>query len=149
MKSSYTFLLILFITLSGCQKQVGIEDLNNLNGYWEIDSVTTKEGKEIEFKFNESVDFFEIEGTKGIRTKVKPQLDGAFIKTNDAEGFTADLQNEKLFLHYETNFDAWDERILYLDNSKLITKNDQDITYTYRRFTGYLDKDTITNGKKK
>ena len=40
---------------------------------------------------------------------------------------------------YKTTWDTWSETILYLNDSKLVTQNDQGIRYTYNRFKGYLD----------
>lgn len=139
----YLYIALAIIVMS-CKKDPTIVDLNNLNGYWEITSVQTANGETIDYSFNESVDFIEFNDTQGVRTKVKPQLDGSFIKSNDAEGFTAETLDAQITLKYVTSFDTWKETILYLDDSKLKTKNDKDITYTYSRFTGYLD-----HGKKK
>lgn len=132
-------LLIVSFFLSSCNSSPNLDALPFLNGYWEIASVETDKGKEIEYKFNETVDYFELTAKNGVRTKVKPKLDGTFIKTNDAEGFTAKMQDDKLTLIYKTTWDTWSETILYLNDSKLVTQNDQGIRYTYNRFKGYLD----------
>ena len=49
------------------------------------------------------------------------------------------MQDDKLTLIYKTTWDTWSETILYLNDSKLVTQNDQGIRYTYNRFKGYLD----------
>ena len=134
-----SILLIVSFFLSSCNSSPNLDALPLLNGYWEIASVETDKGKEIEYKFNETVDYFELTAKNGVRTKVKPKLDGTFIKTNDAEGFTAKMQDDKLTLIYKTTWDTWSETILYLNDSKLVTQNDQGIRYTYNRFKGYLD----------
>lgn len=135
----FTAILILLVSITSCTNKPTLEALPHLNGYWEIKSVETDKGKEIEYKFNETVDFFEVTANNGVRTKVKPKLDGTFRKTNDAEGFTAEFKEDKLTLIYKTTWDTWSETILYLDDSKLVTLNDQGIRYTYNRFKGYLD----------
>lgn len=131
--------LLLILAFVGCQEKAKISNLNDLNGYWEITSVKTAEGKLIEYSFNETVDFIQLKDSTGVRTKVKPQLDGTFIATNDAEGFKVSAENDQLTLKYRTTYDAWDEVILYIDDSTLKVENDRDMVYTYTRFKGYLD----------
>lgn len=136
---SQIVLFALCLIMFSCNNQPSTIELSAINGYWEITSVKTAEGKLIEYSFNETVDFIQLKDSTGVRTKVKPQLDGTFIATNDAEGFKVSAENDQLTLKYRTTYDAWDEVILYIDDSTLKVKNDRDMVYTYTRFKGYLD----------
>ena len=90
-------LTILLLTITFCFscKETQKEDLAQLNGYWEIKKVKPKDGQEKIFKFNETVDFIEFKNDQGVRTKVKPSLQGDFKATNDTESFTVSKENDQ------------------------------------------------------
>ena len=74
--------LILFhITVSliifSCKKQN--YNINFINGYWEIVSVSKNNMNIKKYPFSNSVDYFEITNDlSGFRKKVKPKIDGDF-----------------------------------------------------------------------
>ena len=138
MKLKLFLFLICFGSLLGCQG-IQEEDLSQLNGYWEIKNVEKPNGKELQYKFNETVDFLKIDGKKGIRKKLKPTLEGKYITIGTIETFTITKEGEKFVFHYKTEMDEWQETRLELDEDSFQVKNDRDITYTYQRFKGYLD----------
>ena len=78
MKNSLKIIFICLFLVS-CQQKITPEDVNKLNGYWEIKKVVFKDGEDKEFKMNENFDFFEIANNKGIRRKVRPQFDGTIF----------------------------------------------------------------------
>ena len=54
------------------------KNLQYLNGYWEISSVSI-EGKEVKnYPFSGTIDYFILDENKGYRKKVKPKIDGSF-----------------------------------------------------------------------
>ena len=138
MKLKLLLFLICGASLLGCQG-IQEEDLSQLNGYWEIKNVEKTNGKELQYKFNETVDFLKIDGKKGIRKKLKPTLEGKYITIGTIETFTITKEGEKFVFHYKTDMDEWQETLLELDEDSFQVKNDRDITYTYQRFKGYLD----------
>lgn len=139
MKFKKLAFLLLSITFCLSCQETKKEDLDQLNGYWEIKKVKQKNGKETVFKFNETVDFIEFENNQGIRTKVKPSLQGDFKATKDAESFTITKENDQWIFHYKTAMDEWQETLLRLDEDEFQVQNDREIIYTYQRFNGYLD----------
>ncbi len=138
MKHTLFLFLICCGSLLSCQ-QIQEEDLSQLNGYWEIKKVEKSNGKELQYKFNETVDYLKIEGEKGIRKKLKPTLEGKYITIGAIETFTITKEEEKFVFHYQTEMDEWEETLLELNENSFQVKNNRDITYTYQRFKGYLD----------
>ncbi|MGO3706966.1 MAG: lipocalin family protein [Mesonia hippocampi] len=131
--------LISIALFSACSQSPTKEDLQQLKGYWEIKTVESQSGKKKTFSFNESVDYIFInEDLNGFRTKVKPDLEGKYTKTGTRENLKIDLQNDSIFIHYNTPQAAWKESLLKLDKNSFTVKNKRGLTYTYQRFNGYL-----------
>ena len=74
MKKAITFFL-LGILLYSCKQNVTEQDINKINGYWEIKKVVLKDGEKKDYKVNETIDYFQLKDSKGFRQKVMPQLD--------------------------------------------------------------------------
>jgi len=72
-------LFIAFISVTACKEKVKPEDISKINGYWEIETVTTPDGNEREYKISETIDYFEIKNDSGFRKKVMPQFDGKYL----------------------------------------------------------------------
>jgi len=142
MRNLFLFLSI-SIFLASCSSEPSLTDLENLNGYWEISKVKGDKDKEKEFSFNENVDYFYLENQEGFRQKMQPQFDGGY-KTNGAkENVFVKKENDRIFLYYETLQDEWKEHLIKLTEEELVVKNENGITYTYKKFKGY-----ITDGEK-
>ncbi len=125
------FLLFVFV-FAGC-RQMSIEDLQHLNGYWEISYVRFPDGTKKDFKINETVDFFKVDGNSGIRRKMKPQFDGTYADYGGIEKFEAVFDDGKAFLKYTAEFHSWTEEILTLNSEEFRVRNDSDIEYFYKR----------------
>ena len=129
---SLLWLTLIFVS---CSKPISIEELIHLNGYWEISEVQTSEGDKIEFQSNNNVDFFELKDKRGVRSKVVPQLDGSTQSNNIKEHFTVVDSANATYLKYATDYAKWSEKIDKLTTEELIIINENDIKYTYKRFT--------------
>lgn len=123
--------LFLCLILISCKNEI---ELNELSNYWEIKEVENPNGGVKKYTFNENIDYFEIENNKGIRKKVKPQLDGTFIVTHDFETFQIEEVNGSFFLIFSTQYASWKEEIETLSNEKLVLKNQDGLLYTYGKF---------------
>ena len=131
------FVLVFFLsTLISCSKSPE-EKIDNLNGYWEIKKAELPEGITKEFKYSEIVDFFQVDSASGFRKKVRPQLDGSFVTSNDEEFFEVKLENDSLNLYYTTPYANWKETVLSSEEEQLVILNPDGIIYTYKRFTPY------------
>jgi hypothetical protein len=122
-----------FIVLIACDKADNIQNLEKLNGYWEIEKVE-KDGELIKsYTLNETIDYFYVKDSVGFRKKVKPQLDGTFL-TNDVEQTFKIYTKENITsIHYDTIWDRNNEIICQLQDSILILK-DQNTQFYFKRY---------------
>ena len=139
MKQFFYSLLFLVLFIS-CQQQVSPEAISKINGYWEIQKVELPDGKEKEYKINETVDYFEWNENKGFRKKVKPQLDGTFLTNNESEAIQIKDSSGIQIIYYKTAYAQWNEEIIALTDSLLVLKNKQNLEYHYKRFTPFSIK---------
>ena len=131
MKKIYFLTLLLVIT--GCTT-VQKEDLQNLNGYWEITKVFQPDGKEVDFSMNTIYDFYEIdEEYKGMYKKASPQLDGTFIVDEYQEEIEI-IEDQKDFkIKFHSEFDDRELTIVEITGNKLVLKNPEQKTYYYKK----------------
>lgn len=127
-------LFILLILLVGCSPKVTEEDLQNLNGYWEIEEVSFPSGDTKDFRSSTTIDYIELDGMKGFRKKVQPKFNGTFETSNDAELFTIS-QNEKGFeLNYTGSTNSWTEEISSISKDNFSVVNQDTLTYSYKKY---------------
>jgi hypothetical protein len=126
---SIAFLLL----LSACQQKVTPSDINNLNGYWEIEKVVFSNGSKKEYTYNESYDYFQIKDKLGFRKKVMPQLDGRFLVNNQLEKIKITFEEESAYINYSTPFAKWKEKIEAISKDKLIIINASKAEYHYKK----------------
>jgi len=84
-KNTGVFFLLFSLILLSCNKQDPKEQIQFIEGYWEIDKVEVSPDSTITYSINDNIDYFEVKGNSGQRTKLRPQLDGSFKTTNSAE----------------------------------------------------------------
>jgi len=126
-------ILFLCLFLVSCQQKITPEDIKKINGYWEIEKVTFKEGEDKEYKMNENFDYFEIVNNKGIRRKVRPQFNGTFLFNDDFENVKVRFKGEQVFLDYTTAYAKWTEELIRLSDDEMVLKNDQNNEYEYKK----------------
>ena len=136
MKRSF-FALFLSLIIFGCDTRSPEEKIQNLNGYWEIKLAELPEGIEKEFRFSEVVDYIQVEEKEGFRKKVRPQLGGKFITSEDRENLTVKVENDSINLYYTTPYNSWKETLLSSEENEIKILNQLGIIYTYKRFTPY------------
>ena len=132
MKNSLKILFLCLLLVS-CQQKITPEDIKKINGYWEIEKVTFKEGEDKEYKMNENFDYFEIANNKGIRRKVRPQFNGTFLFNDDFENVKVRFKGEQVFLDYTTAYAKWTEELIRLSDDEMVLKNDQNNEYEYKK----------------
>ena len=126
----FAFLMVL---VSACSPSVTTDDLQFLNGYWEIEKVVSKDGTEKTYDMNTTYDYFEFKGNSGKRIKVMPQLDGSFATNAIAEKIEIDQKENQVFLNYKTNFATWSEELRELSANRMILVNEQKTEYHYKK----------------
>jgi hypothetical protein len=133
LKKLYLVLITLFIYSCSEHSTINIE---NLNGYWEIEKVTLSNGTEKEYKYNETIDFIKInDSLEGFRKKLKPGINDTYFTSDDAEKLQIKTENDSVNIYYSTLYAEWKETVLELSEAHLmvITKN-KDV-YLYKRYT--------------
>lgn len=127
--------ILFLVIISACARQKPEQQFDHLEGYWEITRVEINPDSVREYRFNETVDFIDLEGAKGTKTKVRPQLDGTYEVTGVTEKIEAVVEEEELFIEYTTPYDTWRERVIHAEENDLKLQNDQGVIYHYQRFT--------------
>ncbi len=133
-------IILAFTFFVSCKETIKETDIQNLNGYWEIEKVKLPEGEDKEYKTNETFDFFELKGKTGSRKKGIQQFDGTFLTNDVLEDFTIEFKEGKCYINYLTDFAKWKEEILLLNKEKLVVKNKNDLEYHYKRPTFFTKK---------
>lgn len=131
--NKYNFYILLLILVS-CSTSNSEKNISFLNGYWEIEKVVLADGSEKQYNFNQTIDFFEVKDSTGLRKKLQPQLDGTFVSTNDSETFRLKFVNDSLQMHYRTLLSNWKETIISLKEDKMVIKNEAQNLYFYKRY---------------
>lgn len=132
-------IIILFVFFSCSQNTSSY--LQHINGYWEIEKVELYDGTEKVYKYNETIDYIEInDSLKGFRKKLRPVFNNTYVATQDAKGLTAKIENDSLNLYYKTPYASWKETVLLANENQLQVINANKDVYIYKRFKG-LDLD--------
>lgn len=133
MKNSLSLASVLLLV--ACSKPIAADDLKHLNGYWEISEAKSADGDAKEFQSNNNMDYFVLDGLKGTRSKVVPQLDGKKASNGIQENFVILDSANATYLKYQTQYSKWVEKIEKLTETELVVLNANDIKYTYKRAT--------------
>ncbi|MCK0157620.1 hypothetical protein MWU65_10545 [Cellulophaga sp. F20128] len=126
--------IILITLLTGCKDTVTKEDLPLLNGYWEISEVIFEDGNSKSYKASSTIDFFKVDGLKGLRKKVQPNIGGSFNTNNDSDILTIYEKNGTFILNYKNDFTQREEQILSLTKDSFSVKDQEQTTYIYLRY---------------
>ena len=128
-----SFLLIAFVFLSSCSKNVVKEDLKNLNGYWEIEKVIT-DNQTKEYTINTTVDYYQVNNDgEGYKLKLKPNFTGNYKTNLVKDTIHIKYKTDSIFLVTTSQFNKWEELILELNESTLILKNKKGTIYQYKK----------------
>lgn len=133
MNTKHLFIVLTSTLLFSCGNAISNDELKRLNGYWEIETAVMPDGTKKEYTINPTIDYFEINGTKGFRKKVMPQFDGKYLINDQSESFTITTQDDKTYINYTTQYAKWKEEILELNDEKLVVKNTHDMEYHYSK----------------
>jgi len=130
-------LIILFFFIISCDKQINV-DL--INGYWEIVSVSKNNEFIKEYPFSNAVDFFIIDSlNNGYRKKIKPKINGSFEITLHEIPISIKNSNNFYEIKYYSTGNQYTETISKLDQNRLVIKNSEGIIFSYKRFEKYFD----------
>lgn len=128
-----SLVIIIILILIGCKNVIIPADLNQLNGYWNIDFITHKNETFHPKSTAKLLDFYEISDRSGVRKKVQPQFDNKFTVTDDLNKFKIFFEGSDCFMKFETLWSHWQEKIIELNDDELILEH-QNYRYHYSRF---------------
>ena len=129
-------LIILFFFIISCDKQI---NLDLINGYWEIVSVSKNNEFVKEYPFSNAVDFFIIDSlNNGYRKKIKPKINGSFEITLHEIPISIKNSNNFYEIKYYSAGNQYVEKISKLDQNRLVIKNSEGIIFSYKRFEKYF-----------
>ncbi len=132
-------LAIILLLLAGCSPKISQEDLQQLNGYWEIEKVTFPNGKTKDFMSSTTIDYIELDGMKGFRKKVQPKFDGTYETSNDAEFFVIEKKGDTFEIHYNPNMALHPsmhprESLVLISKDNFSVTNKDSLTYSYKKY---------------
>jgi len=127
-------LIVGLFFIYSCNSSINQDDLQKLNGYWEIKEVVLKDGTKKEYSVNTTVDFIKVDSLSGFRKKVDPKFNGTFETSDDAEPFDVLLEKEEILIQYHTELASWTETLLSVSESSFSVKNQDGLIYKYERY---------------
>lgn len=130
------------IVFFSCAPKVEINQLDALNGYWQIAKVETAEGEEKEYKANENYDYFEYKDKSGFHKKVRWQLNGKFLTDDLQEEIKVVEVDNKVYLEFSSSFGKHKDQVLKISEKELVleAENGNDNYYTKVEVDGKTTK---------
>ncbi|MEE2771639.1 MAG: lipocalin family protein [Bacteroidota bacterium] len=135
------FIVILAVLIVSCNQADPKEQLKNLNGYWEIDHVELEKDSVIKYGMSPYIDYIELKDSIGFRKKLKPEVTGEFIATENEEKISAKMEGHTLKLKYSTPYDQWEEEVLQATEENLVLMNSDGKTYYYKRYKPVISQE--------
>ena len=137
-KINFVIIILYGLFFYSCKES---KNLQYLNGYWEISSVSI-EGNEVKnYPFSGTIDYFILDENNGYRKKVKPKIDGSFDITMHEIEFKIEMKKNDIYLVYGKGKN-FVESVVKLDSTKMVLKNMDGFIYEYQRFypNNFLDE---------
>lgn len=129
------YFIILLVSIISCKKPAASINLEDLNGYWEIEKAVAPNGEEKEYPFNTFVDYFSIKkDSTGYRTKLQPNFNGKYEGNLIRQKFKIKFKNNSYTIHYMVNNQSWEETLTEVTPNKLVTKTNEGVSYIYKTF---------------
>ncbi|MFD0964019.1 hypothetical protein [Pseudofulvibacter geojedonensis] len=130
----YFFLIVLSFLLNSCNHKNKEIDLEQLNGYWEIETVETTDQKVRQYNINTTVEYFYLDSNfKGYRKKATADISGKYRSNNRKDSITIKDEDGVFFLKTNTQIHSQKEKILELTQEKLLLENETGNKYFYKR----------------
>lgn len=125
---------LLLVTFLSCSNDPSVY-IPHVEGYWEIEAVTTSDGLKKEYTFSDTIDFIQFtDSLNGIRRKMKPNLLGNFESSLSVESFELKIENDSLNVYYKTPYSEWKETIIGATENNMVVVNANNVMYLYRRY---------------
>lgn len=129
----FVALTVLFLCFVSCTQKISNDDIQKMNGYWEIEKVVFPEGQAKDFPINMTYDYIELKNDKGFRRKGAPRFDGKLEGNDVLEEMEITFKDDKAFVNYSTEFAKWTEELKEITDEKMVLVNSENKEYHYKR----------------
>jgi hypothetical protein len=126
------FLSLCLVLAVSCQQPNPDDQLEKLQGYWNIDTVVQEDGTVKEFPFSNHMDFFEIQENVGTKSRVSPTYDGSFIVYGDPIKFVWEIEEDKLILRFRDGEQSYSQEVKKVSNEVLQLVHENGMIYNYK-----------------
>ena len=128
------YFYILFTVFINCSDNISENDIQKLNGYWEINKVESIDEKVTEFKINSTIDFYYVDKTnQGYRKKTSIDFSGTYKTNKIKDQIIIENKNGQYIIKTKTPFDNWEDTIIKLTNESLTLKNKSGAMFYYKK----------------
>lgn len=126
------FIVLGFITFS-CSEKVEVNQIEKINGYWQISKVEPVDGEKKEYKINENYEYFELKNKVGFHKKVRWQPMGTFLVDDLQEKMEASQKEDKVALKFLSKFGKHTEIVNQLSDSLLVLESENGSEFYYKK----------------
>ncbi|MGB5982373.1 MAG: lipocalin family protein [Nonlabens sp.] len=127
------YILIGALMLTSCEKDPN-KQIAQLEGYWNIEEVKLPDGNTKEFPFSNHMDYFEINGNKGMKHRVSPRYDGTFVNYGSPVPFKWEAIDGTLTLNFAEGDNAYQQTLESVTEEELVLLHENGTTYTYTSY---------------
>lgn len=138
-------ILVLSCFAFSCAEKVDVNQIEKINGYWQITKVEPVEGEKKEYKANENYEYFELKNKVGFHKKVRWQPMGTFLVDDLQEKMEASQKEDKVQLQFSSKFGKHTEMVHQLSDSLLILASENGAEFYYKK----VNVNTLPNYGKK
>ena len=122
-----------FLIAFSCAEKVDIDQIEKINGYWQITKVEPVEGERKEYKVNENYEYFELKNKVGFHKKVRWQPMGTFLTDDLQEKMEAIEKGDKVQLKFSSKFGKHTEIVNQLSDSLLVLESENGSEFYYKK----------------
>jgi hypothetical protein len=126
-------LTLSLLAVFSCAEKVAIENIEKINGYWQITKVETADGEKKEFPVNENYEYFDINNKSGFHKKVRWQPMGTFLVDDMQEKMIASEKEGDVVLDFSSEFGKHTEKVLQLTDSLLVLESPEGADFHYKK----------------
>ena len=128
------FIPCLFFILISCSDKVKQQDVQNLNGYWDIDKVESVDKTVTEYGANSTIDYYFVnDKNEGYRKKTTLDFSGTYKANNIKDKIVIEGKKGTFIITTTTDLDTWEDVIVNLTPEKLILKNKNGDLFYYNK----------------
>lgn len=130
------FIACLLVVVLSCKekKEYSLDDFQTLNGYWQITKIIYPDGEIKEYGGSPSVEYINIDGSKGFKKKLYPTIAGHYETSDDAILFRIIKKSDKgFFISYNDSLNGWQESLNFLADDFFSLMNQDGLVFCYTR----------------